>query len=167
MPVRFNYVRTHLESKLDIYKIIIIRYNILSLITLKQIKLHQTRLESHNLSFFRPMIYYWAISTFMASLSLKTEHITFFLFITNQLILLLFHHPQTYFYFLHTHQVTTSNIYTQPRQIKIIYTYYNPPEKWIQFNTNTVFLKTDVMKFAHDTHMSRNINISFTRVFIL
>ena len=30
------------------------------------------------------------------------------------------------FTFLHTHQVTTSSIYTQPPQIKVIYTYYNP-----------------------------------------
>ena len=28
--------------------------------------------------------------------------------------------------FLETYQVTTSNIYTQPTQIKAIYTYYNP-----------------------------------------
>ena len=63
------------------------------------------------------------------------------------------------FTFLHTHQFTTSNIYTQTPQIKVIYTYYNPLKnkyiiiptqsfsKWMWWNTPTTHICPAISTF--------------------
>ena len=80
---------------------------------------------TNNLWFWRPLLHHWPTSAFNIQL-IQYKYIQYFYYSskTNSYYFYSIIH-KLIFTFLHTHQVTTSNIYTQPPQIKAIHTYYN------------------------------------------